>query len=324
MILITGGAGFIGSELSRRLVAEGMHVIAYDNLSSGSLQLVDDLLGCSNFELITADLADKDRLLDAVRRVEKVYHLAANADIAASLSRPAIDFENTTVATFNLLEAIRIAGGVRRLVFTSGSGVYGDIGEVEGVEYSINLKPLSMYAAAKIAAESMVSVYSHIYEFEALVFRFANVIGGRQTHGVTLDFFRRLMADGSRLQVLGDGFQSKSYIHVDDVLSSIFHAEGGFKGGYDVFNVATGDYVTVREIAALAIKALGCNGTIVEYGATPFGWKGDVPVVRFSTDKLRKLGWRPKNGSREAVERTFAELVEFYRRDLRRESDHAN
>jgi UDP-glucose 4-epimerase len=300
-VLIAGGAGFIGSHLAHALLRRADHeVIVFDNLVSGSIAHLDGLLEDPRLRFVEADLADLERVIEAMRGVEHVYLLAANPDIAAAVDDPGIDFWHGTYLTHNVIEAVRISG-VPRITYASGSGVYGDRGRQEVDELFGPLIPVSTYGASKLACEAMLAAYSHMFGIDAAVFRFANVVGPKQTHGVTYDFVRHLQADPTALQILGDGSQSKSYIHVSDVVSAMLTITDRGWDGFEVFNVGTGDYVTVREIAELVVERMGLSDVRYKYAGGSRGWKGDVPIVRFRSDKLTALGWRPRSGSVEAL-----------------------
>jgi UDP-glucose 4-epimerase len=240
--------------------------------------------------------------------VDVVFHLASNPDIARAVREPDVDFWEGTYLTQNVLEAMR-QNGVPRLLYSSGSGVYGDTGTQAVVETYSPMRPISTYGASKLAGEALICAYCHMFDMHALAFRFANVVGPRQTHGVAYDFVLRLLRDPTRLQILGDGSQSKSYIHVDDVLDAIlFLYDRGWQG-FDVFNVATQDYVTVRDIADLVVRQLGLSQVEFSFTGGDRGWKGDVPVVRFDTNKLRALGWANRRSSREALLASVDSLI---------------
>jgi UDP-glucose 4-epimerase len=199
-----------------------------------------------------------------------------------------------------------------RIAYASGSGVYGDLGELEATEDHGPLVPVSTYGASKLAGEGMISAYAHMFGLRGLTFRFGNVVGRRQTHGVGFDFVRRLLADPTALTVMGDGSQSKSYVLAGDVVAAVLAAlDRGLARPFEAFNVATGDYVTVREIVDLALEVLELDPAAVEvtYGSESRGWKGDVPVVRLSTERIRSLGWAPNAGSREALRTSMAAML---------------
>jgi UDP-glucose 4-epimerase len=298
---IAGGAGFMGSHLSRELLRRpDSEVVVFDNLVSGSASHLGELLDDPRLTLVEADLRHLDDVVTAMRDIDHVYHLAANPDIAAAVENPSIDFWQGTYLTHNVLEAARI-NQVPRITYASGSGVYGDCaGEEVGEDFG-PLIPVSTYGASKLGCEAMLAAYSHMFGIAAAVLRFANVVGARQTHGVTYDFVRRLLDDPTRLRVLGDGSQSKSYIHVSDVIAAILTLTDQGWEGFEVFNAGTGDYVTVAEIATLVSQRLGLADLRCEYGSEPRGWKGDVPVVRFRSGKLAARGWRCRRSSTEAL-----------------------
>jgi UDP-glucose 4-epimerase len=308
---IAGGAGFIGGHLTRELLRRReQRVVVFDNLSSGNLSHLDGLLDDPRLTLVEADLHELDKLVEAMRGSDHAYLLAANPDIAAAVSDPAIDFWQGTYLTQNAIEAARISG-VARVTFASGSGVYGDRSDPDIDEESGPLLPVSTYGASKLGCEAMLSAYAHMFGIHAVAFRFANVVGAQQTHGVTYDFVRRLREDPARLRILGDGRQSKSYIHVSDVVSAILTVTDQGWEGYDVFNAGTGEHVTVTEIADLAVRRMGIAGVRYEYTGGARGWAGDVPVVRFRSDKLASLGWRCKYSSLAALAASIdANIVE--------------
>lgn len=298
---VAGGAGFIGSHLTHRLLERPqVQVVVYDNFSSGQEAYLADVLGDDRLRLVRADLQDAEKVIEASKDCDHCYLFAANPDIARAVTEPAIDFWQGTYLTQNVLEACRV-NGIPKLTYTSGSGVYGDRG-VETVDENFGpLYPVSTYGASKLGCEAMASAYCHMFGLDALVFRFANVVGPRQTHGVTYDFVRRLREDPTRLTILGDGRQSKSYIHVSDVVGAMLLLEEQGWKGFDVFNAGTGDYVTVTEIADLVVRRMGLGAVEYEYTGGARGWKGDVPIVRFSSDKLQARGWTPRFSSLDAL-----------------------
>lgn len=309
--LIVGGAGFIGSHFTDRLLGEAgtEAVTLYDNFSSGREWHYATWAGDPRLTVIRADVHEHDRLVDSMRGHEVVIHLASNPDIARAVTEPAIDFDEGTALTHAVVEAMRRAR-VGTILYASGSGVYGDLGQHEAAEDHGPLIPISTYAASKLAGEAMIAAYSSMFGLVGRAFRFGNVVGPRQTHGVGLDFVRRLAADPSRLRILGDGSQSKSYVHVSDVVEAVLTALRRETAPYQVYNVATGDYVTVSEIAAMAVEVAGLPPGSVAYEFTggDRGWKGDVPVVRLKSERIRALGWVNRLTAAEALRSSLQAL----------------
>jgi UDP-glucose 4-epimerase len=298
---VTGGAGFIGSHMVHRLLqGQDARVTVFDNFSSGRQWHLDGIGATHRLEIVSGDLKDIDRLKKAMAGAEVVFPFASNPDIAKAVRQPDIDFWEGTYLTQNVLEAMRV-NQVPRLLYASGSGIYGDAGHRPVAEDYSPLLPISTYGASKLACEALICAYCHMFDMHGVAFRFANVVGPRQTHGVAYDFVLRLLRDPKRLQILGDGTQSKSYIHVDDVLDAmlLIHDQGW--KGFDFFNVATEDAVPVREIADLVVDRLGLTAVAYSFTGGDRGWKGDVPVVRFETGKLRAKGWSNRRTSRQAL-----------------------
>jgi UDP-glucose 4-epimerase len=302
--LVSGGAGFIGSHLVRALLGERSveRVTIFDNFSSGRRSYIEECRSDRRLEVVEADLKDVNAVTSAMAGCDTVFHLAANPDIARAVTQPHIDFWEGTYLAQNVLEAMRV-NGVRKILYTSGSGVYGENPNVSFAENYGPCIPISTYGASKLACEGLIASYCHMFGLTARAFRFANVVGPRQTHGVGYDFIRRLKADPRRLRILGDGTQNKSYIHIDDVLAAIRIADERATANYEVFNVASEDYITVSEIADLAIKVSGLSPAEVklEYTGGDRGWKGDVPIVRFDCSKIKALGWKARRTSSEAI-----------------------
>lgn len=311
---ITGGAGFIGSHLVGRLLSdtELEEVVVYDNFTSGSIDHLAAYSGDLRLRVHEADIKHLGELTSAMRGSDVVFHLAANPDIAKAARQPDVDFWEGTYLAQNVLEAMRI-NGVRRIVYTSGSGVYGERpDQAFGEDYGPCF-PISTYGASKLACEALICSYAHMFGIVGRAFRFANVVGPRQTHGVGYDFTRRLKRDPSKLRILGDGSQRKSYIYVDDVLAAVFLVLESILDGtpFDVFNVATDDYVTVKDIADIAATQLGLDPATVDYVYTggDRGWKGDVPKVLFEVAKIKSLGWRSVRSSAEAIRDSVRAMV---------------
>lgn len=312
-VFVSGGAGFIGNHLVEHLLRDEnvREVVIYDNFTSGRRDLLPEDSDSARILVVAADLKDVEAIKIGMAGCDVVYHLAANPDIAKAETQPDIDFWEGTYLTQNILEGMR-ATGAQKIFYTSGSGVYGENPSVSFREDYGPCTPISTYGASKLACEGLIASYCHMFGLRGRAFRFANVVGPRQTHGVGYDFICRLQADPTRLRILGDGTQRKSYIHIEDVLAAIATVEATTGSGYDVFNVATDDYITVREIADLAVRISGLDPGSVHYEFTggDRGWKGDVPVVRFDCSKIRGLGWHSRRTSAEAVRDAMAAMLE--------------
>jgi UDP-glucose 4-epimerase len=321
-ICIIGGAGFIGSHFTDALLAlpHTRNLTIFDNFSFGKEQHFTHHSGDPRLQVVRGDAADLRTLAEAVRGHDLVIHLASNPDIARAVTEPEIDFYQGTLLTHNVVEAMRRTG-VARLLYASGSGVYGECGETLLSENSTPLQPVSTYGASKLAGEALIASYCAMFGLTACAFRFANVVGARQTHGVGFDFLRRLRQDPTRLRILGDGCQSKSYVHVSDVISAVLLANARISSGFNVWNVAGDDAITVTEIAKIAVECLGIDPMPhFDYTGGDRGWKGDVPIVRLDSSRIRALGWEPRFTSREAMRRSINEMVSEFAKE--RVNDH--
>jgi UDP-glucose 4-epimerase len=310
-VCIVGGAGFIGSHFVDTLLADDdvEQVTVYDNFTSGRRWHLAHHDGDARLSVVEADVADLDALTKAMVGAQRVIHLASNPDIARAATEPAVDFDLGTLLTHHVVEAAR-RSGVTQILYASGSGVYGDLGEIEAGEDHGPMIPVSTYGASKLAGEALIAAYCYMFDLTACVYRFGNVVGPRQTHGVGFDFVRRLLEEPSELHILGDGQQSKSYVHVSDVVAAVLLAGDRGPRPFRAFNVATGDYITVTEIAELAVEVVGTHGTALRYAGGDRGWKGDVPVVRINTDRIRTLGWANAMTSRQALESSMRSMLE--------------
>jgi len=299
--VVIGGAGFIGSHLVSKLLTEKNDVAVVDNLSSGTLNHIENFLSSADFEFHNFDVTDTKRLIGVLEGKDVVVHLASNPDIAKAATEPRIDFLQGTVLTESVAEASRITG-IKTLIYASGSGVYLDQGEEILYEDS-KLQPISTYGASKLSGEMLLSAYSHMFELRSIVVRFANVVGPKQTHGVGYDFLRKINLKEKSLNILGDGSQKKSYIYVLDVVNAILLVESKTDARFDTFNISNDGQMTVREIADMACEVVcGGNHEIdFFFGDSNRGWKGDVPIVKLSSEKIRKLGWTPEFNSHDAM-----------------------
>ena len=305
-IFVTGAAGFIGSNLVDRLLAEGYEVVGYDNLSTGFREFLEPASQHPAFTFVEGDLLDRDRLGAAVARADFVYHLAANADVRFGTERPGKDLEQNTLATFNLLEAMR-AGGVKRLAFSSTGSVYGEPSVFPTPESAPFPVQTSLYGASKLAAEGMIAAYCEGFGFQGFIFRFVSILGERYTHGHVFDFYRQLLEHPERLDVLGDGSQRKSYLYVQDCVDAILLALEKATGRVNVFNLGTDEYCQVNESIRTICTHLRVAPEI-RYGGGDRGWIGDNPFIFLDCGRIRALGWKPKLSIQEGIVRTLRYL----------------
>ncbi len=317
---ITGGAGFIGSSMADRLLlGPRNHVTIFDNFSWGHSDFLPrDNVG-GRLKVISGDLLDLEAVKEGMSGHDIVYHFASNADIARGLQDTSLDVRQSIITTYNVLEAMRHAG-VGQIVFASGSGIYGDVGDELTNEDHGPLLPISMYGAGKLGAEALISAFCHLFDMRCHILRLANVVGPRQTHGVALDFIRKLLKSPDRLLILGDGQQRKSYIHIDDVLDAIFFLDAMCDQQINLYNVATNDSVDVNWIAKAVVEAMRLPSVIFEYTGGDRGWPGDVPVVNLDASRLFNLGWRPRLTSELAVAKSIQELLERVPRETTRQA----
>jgi UDP-glucose 4-epimerase len=308
---IVGGAGFIGSHLVNLIVQQedSSRVVIYDNFSSGKMWHLDEVKDYSNIEIVRDDVKNSNVLKVSMKGSDVVYHFASNPDIAKAITQPDIDFWEGTYLTNNVLEAMRV-NGIKNLLYSSGSGVYGDTGFKDTNENYSPMLPISTYGASKLACESLICSYCHMFDMNACAFRFANVVGSHQTHGVGYDFIKKLLDNPNELKILGDGSQSKSYIYIRDVLNAMRLIEKNYLKGYSFYNVATLDYITVNEIADIVTKKMNLKSVEYSHTVGNRGWKGDVPVVRLGSEKIREKGWKNEYTSREAIELSVSSMFE--------------
>lgn len=307
-ILITGGAGFIGSHLVNNLLMMKKTVTVLDNLSSGKIDFLKKHLQNPQLKFIKGDLLIKEDLDKAFQgRIDTVIHLAANPDISMGIKDPTVDFNQTINTTFDVLLKMK-EKKVRKIIFFSGSGVYGDVGNKFTAENFGPLLPVSMYGASKLAAEALISAFSHLFGIKAWIFRPANIVGDRVTHGVVFDFINKLKKNPNVLTVLGDGNQSKSYLYIDDVLNALWLALNKTSKPLNLFNLSSKSFITVNEIAQIVIQVLGLGNVAIHHTEGKVGWPGDIPKVRLGSKKMDDLGWKPKFSSSEAIRKTAQAL----------------
>lgn len=303
---VTGGAGFIGSNLVDRLLAEGHAVTAYDNFSTGQRNFLEPAHAHAQFRLVEGDLLDADRLSAAVAGHDFVFHLAANADVRFGLEHPRRDLEQNTIATFNVLEAMR-AHGVRRLAFSSTGSIYGEAEVFPTPETCPFPVQTSLYGASKLAGEGLIAAYCTGFGFQGYIFRFVSILGERYTHGHVFDFYRKLLANPGEIEVLGNGKQRKSYLYIQDCLDAILTVIEKAQAPVNVFNLGTEEYCNVDESLGWICGHLGLQPQR-RYTGGERGWVGDSPFIFLDTAKVRSLGWRPKLSIRESVLNTLMYL----------------
>jgi UDP-glucose 4-epimerase len=300
-ILVTGGAGFIGSHLVERLLAENK-VTVLDNFSSGKREFLAPHHNNPNFHLIEADLLLPGALEKALTGVDMVFHLAANPDVKLGAENTRVHLEQNVLATYNLLEAMRKMR-VNRIAFTSTSTIYGEATTVPTPEDYGPLLPISLYGASKLACEALISSYCHTFEMQSWIYRFANIVGERGTHGVLVDFIRKLRENPKELEILGSGKQKKSYLEVRDCVQAMLHCVQHSDEQINVFNIGSEDSVDVTDIANIVALQMGLNDVQYCYtgGVDGRGWKGDVKVMQLSIKKIKRLGWTPQGSSAQAI-----------------------
>lgn len=307
---LAGACGFIGSEMAKKLLQnEENEVVIYDNLSSGSLDLVKDIAGDKRVSIVIGDIKDLKKLTYSMLYCDAVYHFASNADIAKAMTDPTIDFYEGTLLTQNILEAMR-RNGIKRIIYASGSGVYGDHKDKWMNEDMYPMLPVSPYGASKLAGEALISAYCHMFDMEGFIFRFANVIGKNSTHGVILDFINKLKINPENLEIWGNGEQSKSYIYVDDVISGILEAIQWTEKKYNYYNIATLDYITVKQIADIICEEMNLQNVKYRFTSNENkGWKGDIGICRLDSAKIRNLGWENNYTTQKAVRKSIREML---------------
>ena len=304
--IVTGCAGFIGSTLTDRLLSEGHHVIGIDNFATGQRRFLEVALQDPKFRLFEMDLLDLDALKRAFSGAEMVFHLAANADVRFGTSHTRKDLEQNTIVTYNVLEAMR-ANDIKRIAFSSTGSVYGDALVIPTPEDAPFPVQTSLYGSSKLAAEGLISAYCEGFGFRSWIFRFVSILGERYTHGHVFDFYKKLKEDPSRLQVLGNGKQRKSYLYVQDCVDAILLAVEKATDEVNIFNLGVDGYCEVNDSIGWICEALGVDPTL-EYTGGDRGWIGDNPFIYLDTQKIQSLGWRPQLSIRDGVIQTIAYL----------------
>ena len=306
--LVIGGLGFIGSNFVKKLLKENHRVTVIDDLSNGNINFISSLISNSRLKIIQDNVINWENHVSSLVNIDCLIHLASNADISASFVDPTLDFNHGTILTQTVAELAR-KNQIKTILYASGSGVYGDYGNELLTEGLQELIPISTYGASKVAGEALLCSYSKMFNIKVMCFRFANVVGPNQTHGVGLDFLVNLKQNPYLLQILGNGEQKKSYVHVSDVIDAVMLAESKVKVDFTIFNISASGSLSVNLIAKMAVKQIGLDHPVVfSYTGGDRGWKGDVPVVRLSVKKIRKLGWRPQLNSKQAMEKALESI----------------
>jgi UDP-glucose 4-epimerase len=314
-VLVTGGAGFIGSHIVDAMVDRGDEVLAFDNLTSGSLKNLSEAKASSKFRFVEGDLKDFSGFAELLNGVSLVYHFAANPEVRVGQTDPSLHFNENLFATFRLLEGMRRSGEARTIVFASTSTVYGEATRLPTPEDYGPMLPISTYGASKLGCESLISSYAYTHQMRGLILRLGNCVGRRSGHGVLHDFIKKLRTNPNELEILGDGSQNKSYVHIDDCVGAIVKTSDKFMEAQtriDVYNLSSPDQVSVKRIAEIVAEEMGLPDTKLRFtGGVDGGrgWLGDVKVMRLSVDKLLTLGWRPLLNSEEAIRKATKELL---------------
>lgn len=308
--LVTGGAGFIGSHLIDRLVARGDEVVVIDNLSSGDLSFIQGHLDSGAVVLVEGDICNPDDVGRAMAmNIDCVFHLAANPDIRLGTRITDTDLKQGTVATYNIVEAMRL-NDVKNIAFASSSVVYGENAPMPTPENHGPCMPISLYGASKQAGEGLISSWVGTFGLKAWIFRFANIIGARGTHGVIFDFIHKLKKDPTRLEVLGNGLQEKSYMEVGDCVDGILHVMEHANEPLNLYNLGSHDTASVRRIAEIVVEVTGCHDASIEYTGGDRGWAGDIPRARLGIDNMLASGFDVSMNSEEAIRHTATQLLE--------------
>ncbi len=307
--LVTGGAGFIGSHLIDALMEKGYDVRCIDNFSSGKIEFIEKNLE-KGLGLIKGDILSKDDIKKAVEGCDIIFHLAANPDVRLGAEDTNIHLEQNILATYTLLEEMR-RHKIKKIVFTSSSTVYGEADVIPTPENYAPLIPISLYGASKLAAESLVCAYCHTFDMFSVIYRFANVVGPRSTHGVTYDFMKKLKKDENKLEILGDGTQKKSYLYISDCIDAMLFGMEKSNERVEIFNIGSEDWIEVKKIADIVSREMRVQPTYEFTGGIDGGrgWKGDVKIMKLSIKKLKDLGWKPHYRSEEALRMTAKWLL---------------
>jgi len=314
-VLVTGGAGFIGSHIVDALLDRADEVIVLDNLSSGKMENLRKAAGLKGFRCVDADIKKFPNIPEILHGVSIVYHFAANPEVRIGAVDPSVHFEDNLLATFRLLEGMRASGDARTIVFASTSTVYGEPTRLPTPENYGPMLPISTYGASKLGCESLISAYSYTHGMRGLILRLGNCVGSRSRHGIVWDFIQKLSSNPNEIEILGDGTQTKSYVHVTDCINAIFLSAESFLRSdkkVDAYNLSSPDQVSVKRIAEIVVEEFGLKDVKIKFtGGVDGGrgWFGDVKVMHLSVEKLMSLGWQPKLSSEGAIRAAIKELL---------------
>lgn len=308
---VTGGAGFIGSNMVDRLLANPANqVTVYDNLSSGKREFLAEHENNECFKFIEADLLDLEKVKTSIPNHDLVFHIAANPDIRLGTANTDVDLRNGVLATFNLLEAMRVCG-VNKIAFASSSVVYGEASVMPTPEDYGPLIPISLYGGCKLGAEALITAFAYSFDMQAWIFRFANIIGRRGTHGVIVDFIEKLQKNPNELEILGDGSQEKSYLLVEECVDAMIFAVEKAKEKVNIFNLGSDDQIVVKRIGELIVEEMGLTNVNFKFTGGSRGWAGDVRKMLLATEKMRALGWASKINSEGAVREAIRHVLKM-------------
>jgi UDP-glucose 4-epimerase len=300
-VFITGGAGFIGSHLVDRLAQDGWTITVFDNLSSGREEFIKQHIGKSYFTFVKGELLDINQVKKAIKDHNLVFHLAANPDIRYGIEHTDTDLKQNTIVTYNVLESMRL-NDISEIAFASTSTIYGEPNVMPTPEDYGPLYPISLYGASKLACEALITSFCHTFNMKCWIYRFANIVGGRGTHGLIFDFINKLKKNPKELEILGDGKQAKSYLLVDDCVDSMLFIYENARDQFNVFNLGSNDRMDITTIADILVKKMGLKDVKYMFTGGSRGWPGDVPQMFLDVRKLNNLGWKAKHNSRQAVE----------------------
>lgn len=306
---IAGGAGFIGSNLTRRLLEKGWHVTVFDNLSGGKKEFLSGFLKNRRFKFIKGDLLDKNLLEKRLKGHDVVFHLAASSDISLGNKNTDLDLKNGFMTTYNLLEGMR-KNNVKKIIFASSGSIYGNIPSPSLKENSGPILPISLYAASKVSSEAYISAFSHLYGIKAWIFRLANIVGPNATHGVIYDFVRKLKSNPGKLRILGDGTQTKPYLYVDECVDGMLYAFTHSSGNLNYFNLSPDDTINVKGIAKIVIDVMGLKNVRFTFTSKGGGWPGDQKKIKLNPGKINDIGWRAGMDSNQAVRLAAKKIIE--------------